>query len=240
MSSPDTLYLACPFYGGQKPDASTVIQAMLHHQPVQNVLYEESSISLLANNFNRLWCYALNKRQQFNITRFLMLHSDIRPMQADWVEIMLSEMDRLKAPVVSALMPIKDERGLTSTGWDTEDRFSPKRMTMVEAEQIGVSYTHPKLLINTGLMLVDFTQPWIEEVCFTINDEIRTAEHPETKAKYFYPAVEPEDWNFSRWLIARGIPRYVTRALKAVHQGNFNYPNFGGWGASKVDEGDRM
>lgn len=235
-----TLYLACPYYAGQRPAAPVILGAYAKHRPVDNVYFKEGSMSLLAHNFNKLWCDALNLRKKLDITHFLMLHSDIVPHELTWAEDMLMEMMRVKAPILSAFVPIKDERGLTSTAWDTEDRFSPKRMTMQEAEEYlgNGSYTHPDLLINTGLMLVDFTQEWVNKVGFTINDEIRLAKTQDGEDFYF-AAVEPEDWNFSRQLKALGVQRYVTKAVKLTHIGSFPYPNYGAWGTQKHDEGDQ-
>ena len=72
--------------------------------------------SLLANSINRLWVQALNERTDHGWTHFAMHHADVQA-PAGWVDTLADEMARVGADVISAVVPIKDYRGLTSTGW---------------------------------------------------------------------------------------------------------------------------
>lgn len=234
-ANPKTLYFAVPAYTGCKPSVQAVTAAFLGHAPLDRVYYQEGVGSSTTFRFNQLWCDALNKRRSHRITHFLMLHTDIAPLAFTWVEDLLREMARVKADVLSVVIPFKDDSGLTSTAVSggNPDPFHPvRRITMTEAENLlRPTFTDDKLLINTGMMLVDFTKPWVEQVHFEFKDEIRQA--PDGT---FYPVGVSEDYNFSRQLIALGVPRHVTNVVKAIHQGSYEYPNFGKWGTMKRDE----
>ena len=67
------------------------------------------------DNFNTLFAVALNRAARGEITHFAMLHADIAPMPG-WLDVLLEECDRLDADLVSALVPLKDGRGITSSG----------------------------------------------------------------------------------------------------------------------------
>src|SRR5689334_17640784 len=67
--------------------------------------------TLLPTNCNRMLCSALNARKY---DWFAMLHDDIEPPPF-WVDILIDEAERYGADVVSAVVPIKDDSGATST-----------------------------------------------------------------------------------------------------------------------------
>ena len=95
---------------------------------------------------------------------------------------------------------------------------------MTEILDRPVTWTAPDLLVNTGLMLVDFREPWVERVCFTIRDKI----HEENGT--WVAEVEPEDWGFSRQARALGVPLHVTRRVAVMHIGSKAFPNDVKWG----------
>jgi hypothetical protein len=188
-----------------------------------------------------------------------MLHSDVIPVEPGFIGIMLHHLRQAGADVLSAVMPIKDDKGLTSTallpdsacaGWKT-DPVRRRRLTLREAEKLPVTFDahdvatlfnprnapdrresalDPCLLVNTGLMLVDLSKPWVEQAHFQINDLVYR--RPDGR---FDADVEPEDWFFSRRAHQLGARVCATRAVKAQHAGRVNYPNHGAWGAWATD-----
>jgi hypothetical protein len=156
-------------------------------------VYDDHGSSLLADSFNYHWKTALNMQLAGrNVTRFIMLHDDVVP-QDHWVDVLLGELDRMGADVVSSVIPIKDARGLTSTALDdTEDPWAVyRRLTLKELEELpetfdahdcwkaGLSdnHWHPDhstrpLLVNTGCWAADFTRPWRWGCHFEITNRI--------------------------------------------------------------------
>lgn len=215
--------------------------------PPYTVAYKASS--LLAFAHNALLCLALNNRPA--ITHLLLNHADVIP-EPGYIGTLYDEMQRTGAGVVSVVLPLKDTKGLTSTAFlpDIDTAWLPgprtykrRRLTMHEAEQMPETFdvhdlaaafesdaSKPALLVNTGLMLIDVTQPWAECVHFEINDTInRNAQG------LFIADVEPEDWHFSRQLAQLGVTVVATRKIKAKHVGRANFPNSGAWGDLEHD-----
>jgi hypothetical protein len=149
--------------------------------------------------FNKLWCQALNERTQRGLTHFAMHHSDIQA-EPGWLDILLEEQRKVGADVLSAVIPIKDQRGLTSTGLRDPVTGRIRRLTMREVMKLPVTFEAADtdagdqwLMVNTGLWVCDFTKPWVEEVCFSILDAVVREEDR------FVPKALSEDWNFSGW-----------------------------------------
>lgn len=199
--------------------------------------------SLLANCCNQLYCIALNDREQYGW--FMLWHSDIRIKDPGLVSGLLAEMQRLGAGCISVLMPIKDEKGLTSTGLyyrDAQKKKRRRRLTMREAMQLPETFSaehlikfwdapsSSALLVNTGLLLLDLSQPWAEKIYFNIRDRIIR----QSDGK-FVGVVDPEDWNLSRQLHELKVPVFCTRKYLAFHKGVGLYANQGDWGRWQTD-----
>lgn len=210
-----------PSYDGQRHNSTALVS--LH---LSNIATMEMNGSLLTASFNRCWVKALNKRKE-GVTHFLMLHADVVPVEMTWIEQLYEEFTANRCQVLSAAIPIKTIQGMTSTAWETGDIFRPRRLTLTEMHARPVTWTHPKLLVNTGMMLVDFTQPWVEQICFTMNDRNRRDENGNWTTD-----IEPEDWNFSRQCKALGVPVWVTRRVKINHIGRGSFRNDVAWGQS--------
>ena len=218
-TKPTKVILALPSYNGWRRNTTSVSQAVMSPFPVLTV---EVITSLLGFCFNKCWAVALNNRP---ISHFAMLHADVVPKPSDWLLRLIREMDKYEAGVLSVSMPIKDAEGLTSTALDMDDQWRTQRITQQEMRDRPETWTDPRLLINTGLMIVDFSQPWVEEFAFTINDRIIKNSRGRWEAE-----VEPEDWNFSRFLHSRNVPVYVTRTIPAAHWGEVAWDNQEVWG----------
>jgi GT2 family glycosyltransferase len=218
-----SLLVALPSYDGRRHNA----RAMADILQIRNldVRTLELQSSLLTLGFNRAWATALNANPDF----FLMLHEDICPVQDDWVQTMFMELATNKAGVLSVVSPIKTPDGLTSTALDT-DPWNPRRLTLADVFKRPETWTEPGLLLNTGLMLVDFRQPWVRGICFTINDRI--VRKPDGS---FAAEVQPEDWNFSRDAARAGARLYATRKVVIQHVGRAGYDNSCVWGEHATD-----
>ncbi len=223
MTPPRRIFLACPSYTAGTVNQKAQILAMTKH-PGWVWQHMEMCSSLLTWSFNSCWAQALNLRERGGITHFLMLHADVNPRGgAEWVDQLLAEMEASQAQVLSGIIPIKSARGLTSTALETDNRWRPRRLTMAEVHARPVTWTDPALLFNTGLLLVDFSDPWVERVCFTMRDLIEKEPDGIWRA-----SVEPEDWHFSRQCRALGVRVAVTRRVAVDHCG------FGYWSSDQV------
>ncbi len=210
------------------------------------------------DDFNAVWCDALNAFEAGEVTHFAMLHSDITP-EAGWLDILLSELDRLGADLVSAVSPIKDTRGLTSSGiGDPNNRWSPlRRFTVRELLKMPetfnaaeVGYEGYPLLHNTGCWVCDLRNPLFREeepdgsakLFFDFARRVyRSAISREgivklgTKAGRWVFSCESEDWYFSRKLHEANANSYITRKVKLTHRGFVEYPNSAAWGTYEHD-----
>lgn len=217
--------------------------------------------SLLANSFCVAWCHALNLQADGErVDYFGMLHDDVVP-QIDWADQLIDDLEEHDADVMSAVTPIKDPLGLSSTAIsDPSDHLSvTRRITMTEAwglpevfsaEDCGYVPPH-RLLINTGCWVCRFDRPWrfdsrrnpkaspdcsgaVPFTPFTIRDEVRRALMPDGKVRWV-AAVEPEDWWFSRWVGEQGGKVMATRRVKLKHVGHIPYSNDEPWGQMETD-----
>lgn len=201
-----------------------------------------SGMSLLAMNFNGGWCGALNSVPRPDY--FCMHHSDIGAGGAGWLDYAIEELHKANADVLSVVVPIKDARGLTSTGLlrRTDGKHEHRRVTMRELEQLpdtfkardvmhafGVHEDDPTdhiLTVNTGLWICRFDKPWVEQVCFTIKDKILKNENGTHTAH-----VWPEDWNFSEWCYDHGLRVVANKKIPVGHRGGTVFSNQKTWGA---------
>ncbi len=232
LGSDYRVFLAIPNYGCIHPE--TVASIMQASQQVQVFTRVGASCSLLAMSFNGFWCQALNARKELGLTHFAMIHSDIEA-EAGWLDKLLSEQQRVKADVLSAIIPIKSELGDTSTGIYDHYKKCVSRLSLERVHQLpqtfditAVGDRGQALVVNTGLWICDFTKPWVEKVHFAILDHIVKEEDGQ-----FQPRNFPEDWNFSIQCVGFGVKVFATRCVKIDHLGNAKYPNYTVWGTNK-------
>ncbi len=189
--------------------------------------------SILDHCFNRYWAEALNARDQHGATHFAMIHADVCP-EHNWASTLLGELTRLDADVVSAIVPLKDWRGLSSTAVYDGDPWRCRRLSMKEAFELPETFNREDagpLLLNTGLWLCDLRKSWCDDWHFQTQTRIvqrdgrRVAE------------VLSEDWGFSHWLNQRGATIYATRKVKLRHVGVTDcFHNAGRWGSCDIDD----
>lgn len=232
------VYLGIPSYDGRIHEG--ILNAVLgSSKEALDKIHIESS-SWITKNFNTLYAGALNERKN-GVTHFCMMHEDIsvqRPVQGPWLDALLSIMDRVKADVLSVISPIKSPDGLSSTALDEspnpklDSHWRVRRLTMSEIHNdYPMTFTHDKLLVNTGLMLVNIQNDWADKLWFEFEDKI--IHHPEDNK--FVSVGVPEDWNFSRKAKALGAKIYATREIALIHHGTAKYTNATPWGRLKTD-----
>ena len=185
--------------------------------------------SFSTHTYNRLWVRALNARKD-GVTHFCMLHTDVIP-ESGWLTKLVEVMKSKKADIVSAIIPLKDSTGFTSTGVDTPDPFVVRRITMTEAMNVPETFTHDGLVLNNGLMLCDIStgKPWIEKAIFELFNRI------DIKDGVREAVGISEDWHFSREARKNGAVICATRAVKLKHLGKASFTNAYAWGDGTVN-----
>lgn len=166
-----------------------------------------------------------------------MLHADVEP-EPHWVNKLIAQLLKYHADVVSVVVPVKNVFGLTSTavdGYTTGGNL--RRLCMREVVELPETFsaadlkTERALLVNTGCWICDFTKPWVENVCFTVQDVVAKGTDGKWRA-----GVVPEDWNFSRDLHSWGCRVFATRAVKVAHRGTGEWGNQTPWGLWQRDK----
>lgn len=184
-----------------------------------------SQDSMLTRCFNRLWVQALELRKR-DFTHFCMLHADIVPGEG-FLDKMHKIMAGTGADVLSVISPLKNADGLTSTALENEeDSWRCSRFTMRQLQTMPDTFTHPRLLLNTGLMLVDMRKGWVEQMYFRTEDTIEDGR----------VLSLTEDYLFSMDARERGAKLVATRAVGLEHVGTASYTNVGGWGLRELDK----
>lgn len=191
--------------------------------------------SFLTKTFNDLWCAALNRRS-LGVTHFAMIHADISPITRGWVDVLMSELIRLDADMVSAVSPIKTPHGWTSTAVaiNDDDPWLRRRLTMKEVydlpETFGADDVGGPLLLNTALWVCRLDKPWCEQVCFDVANRI-----VRENGVWRTEAIS-EDWMFSAALNRLGCKLYATRKVTLSHEGRGDYKTDHVWGTQEKDE----
>lgn len=221
-----TILLGAPSYGNIRPEAGRATWRASKKHKV-GVIPNQSS--LLAHGFNQLLCQALNTKAEKGWDKFALLHSDIAAQEC-WLDVLIEEMERVDADIISAVVPIKNDTGITSTAID----YCPthvKRLTMKEIFDLPETFCATdtpwpaqRLLVNTGCMVFRLDRPWLlnpTPVSFEISGTIVWDE----EEKAYRASVDPEDWKLSRLLAARGCKVYATRKVKLEHWGEWGWGN---------------
>lgn len=180
--------------------------------------------SSLPDCFNRLFSNAINNGADY----FCMIHGDVCP-QPGWFDPMFEDMQKTGADIISAVIPIRNFSGLTSTALDQENIWTPRRMTLKEVYREEPTFHKPNLLLNTGLMIIKLkTHIWKERFSFRQIHRVSSYD-----GKWF-PEFIPEDWDMSREIRSRGGLLFATRRVPLYH-GTPEYHNREPWGPMETD-----
>ncbi len=229
MSEPYFIYVAVPNAGSIKP--CCMLGTLQATQQKHQIHVDPSQFGDIEHNFNMCFCNALNMRPQ--ITHFAMIHTDIKPMD-HWLDTLLDEMDRVDADIMTTVIPIKDDRGLTTTGIRYPGIWGTRRLTMHEIVRLPATFSiedtdEPDglLAINTGLWVCRFPESgWPDRFPgFTCKHKIAWDEG-KPQANF-----DSEDWLFSDWAASQGLKVFATRRVQCSHEGAVYYPNNKEWGA---------
>lgn len=229
------VYLGMPGYGKQTAAAG---RALWLAAPQSDVVREYAQGSLLACNFNKLWCAALNMvHRGERLDYFAMLHDDIGA-EDGWLDKLIDELEASNLDVLGVAVPIKDTRGMTSIALHHEgDNWEPEcRLTMRDLYALPETFTSADLdgsplLLNTGCWVAKWNQEWCKQVHFEINDRIVF----DVPHNCFVPQVESEDWYFSRLLNELGLKIGCTRKIAVKHTGEIDFLNTHAWGSQVFD-----
>jgi len=228
------VFLGMPGYGKQTAAAG---RALWRASAVGNVCIEYAAGSLLSNNFNKLWCTALNMSHRGErVDYFAMLHDDIGA-EDFWLDKLIDELEAKQLDALGVVVPIKDHRGLTSISLhEPGDNWEVNcRLTMQDVFKLPETFTADDLgkplLLNTGCWVCRWDQNWCRQVHFEINDRIVF----DVPFNCYRPQVEPEDWFFSRQLNDLGLRIGATRKIAVKHQGELDFMNTHAWGSSEFD-----
>lgn len=229
------VFLGMPGYGNMTAAASRGFWRASRNMDQLHCQYQNGS--LLACNFNALWCTALNMvKNGVQIDYFAMLHDDIGP-QDFWLDELIDELEQKRLDVLGVVSPIKDPRGVTSLALhDPKDNWHPKcRLSMHDVYALPETFTSDDigetLLLNTGCWVCRFDPAWVSKVHFTINDRIVF----NTARNCYQAQTEPEDWYFSRLLHELGLRIGATRKIRLEHEGRMNFVNTKPWGTQSFD-----
>lgn len=229
------VFLAAPGYGNQTAASGRALWRA--SRDMSTVSVEHMSSSLLAANFNGLWCSALNRAAGGEpVDYFAMLHDDVGPDDF-WLDELIDEMEANELDILGVAVPIKDSRGLTSLAIDDGDTWRPRqRLTVKELMSLPQTITSDDvggpLLINTGCWVCRFDPEWAKKVHFEINDRIV---FNRATGKY-HAQCEPEDWFFSRLCHELNLRIGATRAVTVSHRGAVDFSNDRIWGQSHDSE----
>ncbi|HEY2414999.1 MAG TPA: hypothetical protein VGI40_22335 [Pirellulaceae bacterium] len=242
------VFLGCPTYDGTM--SALTARGMFATASERHRVYTAvGDFSLVSLNCNRLWCMALNTRQANDLQWFAMLHADIGP-ERWWVDKLIAEAERCNADLLSAVVPIKDAEGLTSTAIlkpggplggfvrltmsqvrhpsfpDTFDvQAAVERLAKLPEELRLLDLPREALLVNTGCMVMRLDRPWADERLWfdDLNGIVRI--NGELTA-----ICKSEDWNFSHRVAQLGGKVMATRIVKLTHRGVSDYSSDQVWG----------
>ena len=197
-----------------------------------DVSFEFTQSTFSTYLWNKMWAKALNNRDKF--THYAIIHCDLYPKTGNWLDKLMQIMKREKAEIVAANVAIKNASGLTSTAVDTGGHYNPPRFTLKQLAKMPPTFTHPKLLVNNGLMLVDLAAPWVEKVRYNNENVIERDSNG-----LFVARSMSDDWFFAREANKHGARIFATSEIPVEHVGQQQYPSSGDWGLEFDDVNGR-
>lgn len=257
----DFVFLGCPSYNNliHAGAAQSIYQTASRNF---NVMAMVQGRGLTSPNCNDIWCTALNARLDNPAVKwFAMLHADVAP-EPWWIDIAIAEAERTKADMLSAVIPLKDARAVTSTVIASEDwtpdniaagKSLPKRFGRLTMRQVMHSRFPKTFGINE---CCDALAQLPEEMQVTnaprhmllLNTGcmvVRLTANIDWE-KVFFSVIDgimlqngryvqwdaSEDWLFSARMAFAGARCMATKAVRAMHWGNSPFPNDRPWGSA--------
>lgn len=253
------VFIAVPTGNGQVDGGTTL--SLLGASKKHTYTPNPQGCGALCLNFNALWAQALNSRGEDGFTKFVMLHSDVCA-SAWFVDELIDLQEEYDADLMSAVVPIKDGRGVTSTSMsDPHDDWHPWcRLTQRQLHHESFPETFDSdmarealanlpgdlrvecppdsvLQANVGCMVVDIAKPWSSvESILENNLWFNTQDELRIEGGNLTAKFRPDDWIFSRRLSAIGCKVMCTTKVKTIHRGPESYPSASTWGQDRDDE----
>ena len=199
-----------------------------------------NAFGALTHNFNMGWAAAYNTRKATGITHWAMMHSDIWTVER-WCNILLDEMDRTGADVLSVAVALGDTRGLSSTGVVRHGERDVRRLSFKEIYDLPETFSIADLpeakthimVVNTGLWIMRFDpELWKKFHGFQIENRMLYEPDRDHLQAQFYS----EDWLFSEWAAFMGLKVMCTRKVEATHFKLTGYGNGQVWGCEEYDQ----
>lgn len=218
----EALFLTLPCYDAVAPQSLASLALASRVRKWHRMVYPGS---LLEYGFNRGFVDFMNTRAEHGWTDWAMHHADIEaPM--DWADVLIEEREKKRADLISAVVAIKDDRLLTTTGFRRPD-MSIRRLTVKECKRlpetfdifdvralIGADAKDAHLVVNTGLWVMRYS-PALEEFPGFDGTHL-TRKHPDG---IWRAHVLSEDWAFSGWCYQQSLRVVATRKLRLGHHG---------------------
>jgi hypothetical protein len=240
------VYLGLPLYN-RSMDCGAALADKLASRSLR-VYSRAINTSLIPTNCNALWCDALNHREDWGLRYFAMLHGDIEADRG-WVDVLVGEADKFDADIVSAVVPQKNNLGLTSTALSLPGnrlsyftRLTQRQVRHAEfPDTFGISEASQALttipgdiriddapaeylLANTGCMICRLDRDWCSKVWFAGQDGI------EQRNGQWQHTVFPEDWHFTRAVAELGGKVMATKLVRVKHWGLTDFDSHEVWG----------
>lgn len=247
MLDDSPVFIAAPSGNGQRDDenARCLFATASRLRPVIPV---PRHCGALTHNFNLLLCDALNAREAEGIRWMAMIHADIQAAPF-WLDTLIAEAEAHDADLMSAVVAIKDHRGLTTTAiGDPANPWTPFcRLTLTQIlddefpETFDIDAARRALAdlpgdlrmdvpanatldVNVGCMVYRIDRPWATKIHFEVRNRIVE------KDGQFEAEFQSDDWLFAKAVAAAGGRVFATRKVKTIHRGGGNYGNDTKWG----------
>lgn len=245
------IYLAMPLYSRQvdKGAAAGYWNPLMPGSP--HTVYRpmpgsesQEPCSILPYGFNRCWAEAWNLYAKGQIDCYAQIHGDVSP-EWGWLDVLERERWLAGVDVISTVLPLKGQSGLTSTAVEIGQEWLMRRLSTYEVHRtLPKTFTEAfgkPLLLNTGLWLCKIGD-WCDKVGFEFKTPIaidtgrpRLIQGDAVEARF--PLVLGEDIGFSRQCHGFGVKLAATSLVVADHMdGNTAYSNQEVWGM-KTEKG---
>lgn len=182
-------------------------------------------------NHNAILSKAIDLYEAGEIDALAILHGDIGA-NTGWLDDLYAPMLEKGLDLIAASVPIKDDRGLTSTAVDDmEDDYAPRRLTQRQVAELPEVFTDSDIggpiLLNTGMMLLKFG-PWVLTDPAPIHFEFVNCIKKKDGVRF--PWFKPDDWQLSRMCRKLGLKLACTKSIPLHHFGDKVYKSTETWG----------
>lgn len=230
------VFIGMPAYIGVQPAAMQAMLSFASQVPGRCCTPKILPFSHHCGSFNALYATALNTRAEYGTTHFVIQHQDVVP-EPFYVDLLLDVMDREDVDVLAPVVPIKDEKLMTSTAALDVDTQHTRRLSMKEVlalpptfrsedlKQLG--WKNHLLLPIAGLFIMRLTDDkklfdalgnsrlWFESASRILRDRSGT----------FISAVWDEGWNISIQMMLAGMKVAATTEIALNHVGGGSWSN---------------